>query len=98
MGALGLLQRRAGAVLIRAEPTRVLHIELRLHGSGKYELASLELHPDTPLERETCIKKKVATMWLSRFEAPIRFEVTLRSTTFWLMFLSHRTMLKRPLY
>ena len=46
-------------LLIRAEPTRVLfgfwrgkrllHIEPRLTGSGKYELRTLEMHADTPL-------------------------------------------------
>ena len=46
-------------LLIRAEPTRVLfgfwrgkrllHIEPRLSGSGKYELRTLEMHADTPL-------------------------------------------------
>ena len=46
-------------LLIRAEPTRVLygfwrgkrllHVEPRLHGTGKYEMKTLELHADTPL-------------------------------------------------
>ena len=44
---------------IGAEPTRVLfgfwrgkrllHIEPRLHGTGKYEMKTLEMHADTPL-------------------------------------------------
>ena len=46
-------------LLIRAEPTRVLfgfwrgkrllHIEPRLYGAGKYEMKTLEMHADTPL-------------------------------------------------
>jgi hypothetical protein len=50
-------------LLIRAEPTRVLfgfwrgqrlrHIEPRLKAGGKYEMATLELKPDTPLLEET---------------------------------------------
>ena len=46
-------------LLIRAEPTRVLfgfwrgkrllHIESRLYGTGKYEMKTLEMHADTPL-------------------------------------------------
>lgn len=48
-------------LLIRAEPHRVLFgfwrgqrlraIEPRLRPGGKYEMATLELHEDTPLER-----------------------------------------------
>lgn len=51
------------ALLVRAEPQRVLfgfwrgqrlrHIEPRLRPGGKYEMATLELRPDTPLARET---------------------------------------------
>ena len=59
-----LLYRSNGPVLIiRAEPSRVLfgffrglrlmHIEPRLKGSGKYELRTLELRQDTPLSRQT---------------------------------------------
>src|SRR6188472_2460688 len=50
-------------LLIRVEPNRVLfgfwrgqrlrHIEPRLKPGGKYEMATLELRPDTPLLRET---------------------------------------------
>lgn len=53
-------------LIIRAEPTRVLfaffrgkrlrHIEPRLKPGGKYELATLELRPDTPLLRETVVQ------------------------------------------
>ncbi|HET9207402.1 MAG TPA: DUF1801 domain-containing protein [Burkholderiaceae bacterium] len=52
-------------LLIRAEPQRVLfgfwrgqrlrHIEPRLRPGGKYEMATLELRPDTPLERSTVV-------------------------------------------
>jgi hypothetical protein len=58
-----LLYSHQGPVLIiRAEPQRVLlgffrgkrllHMEPRMTGGGKYELRSLQLMPDTPLERE----------------------------------------------
>lgn len=53
------------ALLIRAEPTRVLfgfwrgqqlrHIEPRLKPGGKYAMATLELRPGTPLARETVL-------------------------------------------
>jgi hypothetical protein len=53
-------------ILIRAEPARVLfgffrgkqllHVEPRLRGGGKFELASLELRQDTPFSRETAIE------------------------------------------
>jgi len=52
-------------LLIRAEPKRVLfgfwrgqrlrHIEPRLRGGGKYEMATLQLTPDTPLARDTVL-------------------------------------------
>lgn len=52
-------------LLIRAEPQRVLfgfwrgqrlrHIEPRLRGGGKYEMATLQLGPDTPLARSTAL-------------------------------------------
>jgi len=52
-------------LLIRAEPARVLfgfwqgrrlrHIEPRLKPGGKYEMATLELQPGTPLERSTAL-------------------------------------------
>jgi hypothetical protein len=52
-------------LLIRAEAQRVLfgfwrgqrlrHIEPRLRPGGKYEMATLELHQDTPLERSTVV-------------------------------------------
>ncbi len=59
-----LLYSHQGPVLIiRAEPQRVLlgffrgkrllHLEPRMTGGGKYELRSLELLPSTPLNRET---------------------------------------------
>jgi hypothetical protein len=53
-------------LLIRAEPTRVLfgfwrgqrlrHIEPRLKPGGKYEMATIELVEDTPLEQPTVVK------------------------------------------
>lgn len=53
-------------LLIRAEPNRVLfgfwrgqrlrHIEPRLKPGGKYEMATLELKQDTPLERATVVE------------------------------------------
>jgi hypothetical protein len=53
-------------LLIRAEPQRVLfgfwrgqrlrHIEPRLRPGGKYEMATLELRHDTPLERDTVVR------------------------------------------
>ena len=52
-------------LLIRAEPQRVLfgfwrgqrlrHIEPRLQPGGKYEMATLELREDTPLQRATVV-------------------------------------------
>lgn len=54
------------AIIIRAEPARVLfafmrgqrlrHIEPRLKAGGKYELATLELRQDTPLLHETVVQ------------------------------------------
>ncbi|RJF96793.1 DUF1801 domain-containing protein [Noviherbaspirillum cavernae] len=53
-------------LLIRAEPSRVLfgfwkgqrlrHIEPRLKPGGKYEMATLELREDTPLEQATVVR------------------------------------------
>lgn len=53
-------------LLIRAEEQRVLfgfwhgkrllHIEPRMTGSGKYELRTLELRENTPLERATVLE------------------------------------------
>lgn len=53
-------------LLVRAEPSRVLfgfwrgqrlrHIEPRLKPGGKYEMATLTLLPDTPLEQATVIR------------------------------------------
>lgn len=53
-------------LLIRAEPRRILfgfwrgqrlrHIEPRLKPGGKYEMATLELLQDTPLERRTVVE------------------------------------------
>lgn len=65
-----LLYLSNGPVLIiRAEPSRVLfgffrgkrlmHIEPRLKGSGKYELRTLELRQDTPLSQQT-VRRLVA--------------------------------------
>lgn len=62
-------------LVIRAEPTRVLfaffrgkrllHIEPRLKASGKYELATLELRPDTPLLRDTVVQLAVEAATLN---------------------------------
>jgi hypothetical protein len=53
-------------LLIRSEPTRVLfgfwrgkrlqHMDRRLKGGGKYEMATLELKTDTPLDRDAAIR------------------------------------------
>jgi hypothetical protein len=66
---------RPGAI-IRAEPQRVLfgfmrgqrlrHIEPRLKPGGKYELATLELRPDTPLRRETVLQLVTEAAQLNR--------------------------------
>ncbi|WP_457388996.1 DUF1801 domain-containing protein [Roseateles sp. P5_E1] len=52
-------------LLIRAEPERVLfgfwrgkrllHLEPRMRGGGKFELRTLELQEDTPFERDTAL-------------------------------------------
>ena len=52
-------------LLIRAEPARVLfgfwrgrrllHLEPRMRGGGKFELRTLELREDTPLDRGTAL-------------------------------------------
>ncbi len=52
-------------LLIRAEPERVLfgfwrgkrllHLEPRMTGGGKFELRTLALHEGTPFERETAL-------------------------------------------
>ena len=52
-------------LLIRAEPERVLfgfwrgkrllHLEPRMQGGGKFELRTLELHEGTPFERDTAL-------------------------------------------
>lgn len=57
---------RGPVLLIRAEPQRVLfgfwrgkrlrHLEPRLHGGGKYEMASLELREGTAFRRETAVQ------------------------------------------
>lgn len=63
-------------LIIRAEPTRVLfgfmrgqrlrHIEPRLKPGGKYELATLELHPDTPLGQDTVVQLAIEAERLNR--------------------------------
>jgi hypothetical protein len=63
-------------LLVRAEPQRVLfgfwrgqrlrHIEPRLRPGGKYEMATLELRPDTPLARETVKALVVEAVALNR--------------------------------
>lgn len=62
-------------LLIRAEPGRVLfgfwrgkrllHLEPRMTGGGKFELRTLELHPDTPLERATALSLVKAAVALN---------------------------------
>ncbi len=62
-------------LLIRAEPERVLfgfwrglrllHIEPRLRGSGKFELRTLELREHTPLARETALELVKAAVALN---------------------------------
>jgi hypothetical protein len=57
--------RNGPVLMIRAEPRRVLfgfwqgqrlrHIEPRLKPGGKYEMATLALLPDTPLEKTTVV-------------------------------------------
>jgi hypothetical protein len=63
-------------LIIRAEPKRVLfgfmrgqrlrHIEPRLKPGGKYELATLELHQETPLLRETAVQLAIEATRLNR--------------------------------
>jgi hypothetical protein len=63
-------------LLIRAEPNRVLfgfwrgqrlrHIEPRLRPGGKYEMATLQLLPHTPLARATVVRLVRAASELDR--------------------------------
>ena len=63
-------------LVIRAEPARVLlafmrgqrlrHIEPRLKPGGKYELATLELQPDTPLLQATVVQLAVEATRLNQ--------------------------------
>ena len=63
-------------LLIRAEPTRLLfgfwegqrlrHIEPRLKPGGKYQMATLELKPGTPLLKETAVRLAAEAAKLSR--------------------------------
>lgn len=63
------------AMIIRAEPTRVLfgffrgkrllHIEPRLVGGGKYELRTLHLNENTPLAREVAVRLVQAAVELN---------------------------------
>lgn len=73
-------------LLIRAERQRVLfgfwrgqrlrHIEPRLRPGGKYEMATLELKPDTPLAPETVTALVIEAVALNRSvgdpTAPVR--------------------------
>lgn len=62
-------------LIIRAEPQRVLfgffrgqrlrHIEPRLKPGGKYELATLELRQDTPLQQATVVQLAIAATRLN---------------------------------
>lgn len=57
---------RGPVLLLRAEPSRLLFgfwrgqrlqdLEPRLRPGGKYEMATLELQPQTPLSRETVLR------------------------------------------
>lgn len=63
-------------LLIRAEPARLLFgfwrgqrlrgIEPRLKPGGKYEMATLDLRPDTPLARDTVVRLVEAACRLNR--------------------------------
>lgn len=63
-------------LIIRAEPTRVLfsfmrgqrlrHIESLLKPGGKYELATLELRPDTPLAQDIVVQLAVEATRLNQ--------------------------------
>lgn len=63
-------------LLIRAEPSRVLfsfwrgqrlrHIEPRLKPGGKYEMATLQLLPDTPLEQAVVVRLAEAATALNQ--------------------------------
>jgi hypothetical protein len=70
-------------LIIRAEPTRVLfgfmrgqrlrHIEPRLKPGGKYELATLELRHDTPLDHAIVVQLTVEATRLNQvFGDPTR--------------------------
>jgi hypothetical protein len=64
------------AILIRAEPARVLlgfwrgkrllHLEPRLVGGGKYELRTLQLRENTPLAREAVVMLVRAAVKLNK--------------------------------
>jgi hypothetical protein len=64
------------ALLIRAEPERVLfgfwrgqrlrHLEPRLAPGGKYEMATLELRQETPLQRATVVMLVTKAVSLNR--------------------------------
>ena len=63
-------------LLVRSEPSRVLfgfwrgqrlrHIEPRLKPGGKYEMATLVLLPETPLDRATAVRLVRAACDLNR--------------------------------
>lgn len=77
-------------LLIRAEPARVLFgfwrgqrlrdIEPRLRPGGKYEMATLELLPDTPLRRDTVTRLAAAAALLDRVAGDPRRDAAVRST------------------
>lgn len=70
-------------LLVRAEPQRVLfgfwkgqrlrHIEPRLKPGGKYEMATLELRQDTPLDRSTVVQLAQQAAALQRTAPLTRF-------------------------
>lgn len=65
-GHLVFFAGESPVLLIRAEPHRLLfgfwrgkrmrHIDARLSGTGKFELATLDLREDSPLARETALE------------------------------------------
>lgn len=69
-------------LLIRSEPRRMLfgfwrgqrllHIEPRLRPGGKYEMATLELLPETPLGRDTvvCLVQQAAKLSRTKSRKP----------------------------
>jgi len=82
--------RDTPVLMIRAEPQRVLfgfwqgqrlrHIEPRLRSGGKYEMATLELRQDTPLERDTVWRLAAEASGLRPGAAEIATRASLAAT------------------